>query len=199
MFLFFFFIRLGKAVQKLAFGGSSYTFHTKSVQQRNWEDSRRSCKETGSDLVSIEILEEWVFLKNTILCMRTGEYFIGLRKNGKSGKWRWISDNREVTTPKGTFYWAKGEPNGDGDCAVMYKDYRKDYGEYNDLSCTEKNVNAGYICESHNESNGTDGMFCKLYTFCRLLYLQLFFPLVKKYSRPGDLVVLCCKGKINSF
>ena len=170
---FCFFFRLVQTILHRVFRGSNYTFHAQSEQWRNWEDSRHTCTETGSDLVSIESLEEWIFLRNNILSMGTDEYFIGLRKNGKSGKWRWISDNREVTT----FHWAKGEPGGDGNCAVMYKNYRKDYGEYNDLSCTDEKVNVGYICESHNESNGTDGTFCKLYTFFCLLF-NLFFSLL---------------------
>ena len=29
--------------------------------------------------------------------------------------------------------WAKNEPSGDGNSAVMCKSYRKDYGEYNDV------------------------------------------------------------------
>ena len=45
-------------------------------------------------------------------------------------------------------YWALNEPqneNNDG-CAVMYKDYNKNYGLFDDLSCTAKRH--GYICES---------------------------------------------------
>ena len=105
--------------------------------------------------------------------MKTGEYFIGLRKDGNSGEWRWISDNSKVNASKGTFPWAKSEPNGDGDCAVMYKDYRNDHGEYNDLTCT-KRYQDGYICEIHNESNGKEGMSRKLYPFHRLLSNSFF-------------------------
>ena len=104
IFISVFFFRLGQTILHRVFRGSNYTFHAQSEQWRNWEDSRHTCTETGSDLVSIESLEEWIFLRNNILSMGTDEYFIGLRKNGKSGKWRWISDNREVTT----FHWAKG-------------------------------------------------------------------------------------------
>ena len=181
--MFLFFIRLGKAVQHLVFSGSNYTFHANSVQWRNWEESRHSCKETGGDLVSIESLEEWNFVKNTIQSMRTGEYFIGLKKDGKSGEWRWISDNSTVNAIKGTFPWAKGEPSGDGDCLVMYTSYRQDYGEYCDLSCFAKRKR-GFICESPAQNNGKEGIclttLTYTYTFCRLLS-----------DKPGDLVVLC--------
>ena len=45
-------------------------------------------------------------------------------------------------------YWAPDEPKGINNerCAVMYKDYKKRYGLFDDLSCTAKRP--GYICES---------------------------------------------------
>ena len=97
--------------------------------------------------------------------MRAAEYFIGLRKDGKSGEWRWISDNSKVNATRGTFAWAKYEPSGDGDCAVMYKDYSQDYGEYSDFRCTGVKW-IGYICESPPQSK--EGMSPTLYIFCRL-------------------------------
>ena len=137
------------------FGESIYTFHVSSARLPNWEESRLACKNSGSDLVCIESLEEWSFLNNCIRALETTEYFIGLRKNDKPGQWRWIGDNSIVKASRGTFPWAKDEPSGDGDCAVMYKDYRKDYGEYNDLSCT-KEQRPGYICEKPAENTCTN-------------------------------------------
>ena len=162
--MFLIFIRLGITAQHFVFDGSSYKFHASSKHLQSWEESSDACKNTGSDLVSIESLEEWVFLNNIIQTMKTGEYFIGLKKNVKSGEWRWISDNSKVDATKGTFPWAKGQPSGDidGDCVVMYKNYLQDYGKYNDVSCKTKFQDKGYICESHNERNGKDGMTCKL-------------------------------------
>ncbi|KAL9973657.1 hypothetical protein ACROYT_G020139 [Oculina patagonica] len=109
----------GESIQHFVFDGSNYTFHVTSPWWLNWEESRRACKNTGSDLVSIESLKEWRFLNNTIQTMETTEYFIGLRKDSESGEWRWISDNSTVNASKGTFPWAKREPTGDGDCALM--------------------------------------------------------------------------------
>ena len=152
------------------------------MQWPTWRKSRLACNKTGGDLVSIESLEEWKFLNNAIQTMTTGEYFIGLKKDGKSGEWRWISDNSKVNTTKGTFPWAKDEPNGDGNCAVMYKQYRQDYGEYNDFSCTGVKT-IGYICESPTQSNGKDGM--------SVAYFLLFFSILSKNNRPGVLLVLC--------
>ena len=133
------------------FGGSNYTIHVSSARLPNWEESRLACK----NLVCIENHKEWSFLKKSIRALETTEYFIGLRKNGKQGEWRWIGDNSMVNATRGIFPWAKDEPSGDGDCAVMYKDYRKDYGEYNDLSCT-KEQRPGYICEKPAENTCTN-------------------------------------------
>jgi len=90
--------------------------------------------------------------------MTTGEYFIGLRKDSDYGEWRWISDNSTVNATRGKFPWATNEPNGDGNCAVMYKNYNENYGTFNDLHCRYRLV-AGYICESPAVSSGQEGMF----------------------------------------
>ena len=111
----------------------------------NSKEASDACKVKGSDLVSIESNEEWNFLNETInkFPEKGTEYYIGLSKD-KGGNWRWISDNSTVNES----YWALGEPKGRNDerCAVMYKDYNKNYGLFDDLSCTDKRH--GYICES---------------------------------------------------
>ena len=114
-----------------------------------------------SDLVSIEGKNEWSFLKDTIRGMKTIAYYIGLKKDSKSGEWKWISDNSIVNANTGRFPWARDQPNGDGNCAVMYKDYRKDYGLFNDMPCDTQEMHTGYICESPNKSTDQEGMSSK--------------------------------------
>ena len=107
--------------------------------------------------------------------MKTAEYYIGLKKDKKAGEWRWISDNGKVRATRGKFPWAKDEPNRDGNCVVMYKDYRQDYGEFNDLSCTEKRDYV-YICASPVDINDLEGMSHKLYLMLFVdTSLSLFF------------------------
>ena len=105
------------------------------------------CKVKGSDLVSIESNEEWNFLKYTINKFpgKGTEYYIGLTKD-KDGNWKWISDNSTVNES----YWAPEETKNENNdrCAVMYKDYNKNYGLFDDLSCTDREKRHGYICES---------------------------------------------------
>ena len=171
------FIRLGRTSSPIVFGNSSYTFHKMSSETwANWRESRAHCRGTGSDLVSIESTKEWNFLNDTIQKMETTEYFIGLEYT--SGAWRWISDNSKVNDTKGEFPWAKGEPsNDDENCAVMYKNYRKNFGLFNDLRCTAERKKMGYICESPVNSNDQEGMSYKL--LCFLLRLHWAFPFFK--------------------
>jgi len=145
-------------------GCSNYTIHATS-RRLNWEQSRQACKKTGlGDLVSIESYAEWLFLKNTILNLTIAdEYFIGLRRDDWNRPWRWLSN-------KNTFQkdlpWATGEPNGDGNCATMYKNYLRNYGKYNDLNCSRHTI-SGYICEFPVDGcNQEDGdKRCSCYTF----------------------------------
>ena len=116
-------IPLSKGEQHFVFGNSKYTFHGNSAGTLNWEKSNKHCKETGSQLVSIESEKEWEFLKNTIHSFSTLEYFIGLKSDSESAEWRWLSDNSKVNATQGELPWAKREPSGDGNCAVMYKEY----------------------------------------------------------------------------
>jgi hypothetical protein len=63
-----------------------------------------------------------------------------------------------------TLRWATGEPNGDGNCAVMYKDYRREYGKYDDLHCRDT-TRSGYICERPVDSCGQEGMSYTFYMY----------------------------------
>jgi len=99
--------------------------------------------------------------------MTTEEYYIGLKKDRKSEEWRWISDNSKVNATRGELPWATYEPSGDGNCAVMYKNYRQDDGEFNDLNCSYFYKKPGHICEISGfaDSTGQEGMLHKLFFF----------------------------------
>ena len=160
--LFVIFCYIGETFKWFKGGCSNYTFHAKSPGL-NWEQSRQFCTKTGLGyLVSIESEAEWIFLKNTILNLTIAtEYFIGLRKDDRSGQWRWLSGKNKSQTP---LPWAKGEPNRDGKCATMYKNYRSDYGMYNDLHCTLQQ-RSGYICEFPVNGCNQEGKSCTFQTY----------------------------------
>ena len=133
------------------FSGSSYIFYRSNGNWYNWERSKKICEQSGYNLVSIESREEWNFLNQTIQKMETIAYFIGLRKDTSTGVWRWLSDNSTVNASnQGEWPWATREPNGKNgaeNCAHMYRDYLKDFGRYNDFSCTSADAKSGFICE----------------------------------------------------
>ena len=132
------------------FSGSSYIFYGSNGNWYNWERSKTICEQSGYNLVSIESREEWNFLNQAIQKENTTEYFIGLRKDTSTGVWRWLSDDSIVNASnKGDWPWAKGQPSNGNfkeDCALMYRDYRRDYGRYNAVSCTSPKFKAGFIC-----------------------------------------------------
>ena len=121
------------------------------------------CKKTGlGDLVSIESYAEWSFLKDTILKLTVADqYFIGLKRDYRSRQWRWLSNK---STSQKDLPWARGEPNGEGNCVAMYKDYRKNYGKYDDLDCTSQ-PNPGYICESPVDGCNQEGKSCTFHIY----------------------------------
>ena len=125
--------------QTLIYGCSRYTFYAESQKSVDFDKSRAACNDHGSDLVSIESNEEWNFLKETVnkFPQNGTEYYIGLTKD-KHGKWRWISNNSTVNET----YWATNEPQNKNKerCAVLYRDYNKNYGLFDDLPCTEQRV-----------------------------------------------------------
>ena len=133
------------------FSGSSYIFYRSNGRWYNWERSKTICELSGYNLVSIESREEWNFLNQAIQKENTIEYFIGLRKDTSTGLWRWLSDNSTVNASnKGDWPWATGEPNDENfkeNCALMYGNYKYNYGRYNDVSCTLSLKRAGFICE----------------------------------------------------
>ena len=116
----------------------------------SWEESKNLCEQNGSKLVSMERLRaELNFLEkqSEALEMDTSQYYIGLRKNGQ--KWIWVSDNSTLEeTQKVNSPWARGEPNGNGNCVKIWRETKKPWTYvYDDVNCTVSTSDIGYICE----------------------------------------------------
>ena len=146
------------------FGCSNYTFHRAPLppQYVNWKQSRQLCKKNGSNLVSIENLDELNYLGETALTIEEPEYFIGLKQ--QAGKWIWISNNSTLNATDGEFPWAFGEPsnlnkNNPQHCAKMYYMASKKSYVYDNIDCRkEVGQKIGYICERTVECKDTKGM-----------------------------------------
>lgn len=98
------------------------------------------------------------------------EYFIGLKKDDRSGQWRWLSKNNTSQT---CLPWALYEPSGDGNCAAMYRDYLADYGKYNDCSCRVQE-GPGYICELPVDGCNQEGKACTFHTYFKTIVFEIF-------------------------
>ncbi|CAH3126248.1 unnamed protein product [Pocillopora meandrina] len=168
--------------------GSSYTFHRNNSENwYSWSNSRDLCKNAGYDLVSIESYGEWNYLNQTIQTFKTGEYFIGLKKDISSEEWRWLSDNSTVNASrKGVWPWARSQPNNPNSdhCAQMYKTHGGS-GRYNDVRCDLKLKQAGYICERCTECTVREGW---INIFFLVQGLRLRIPLVNRHRKtsPSD-------------
>ena len=94
-----------------------------------WDENQDSCKAKGGDLVSMETEDEWNFINSEIQQITLpgyNEWHIGLIKQGT---WKWVS-GKPLTIEK----WQRYEPSGDGNVAVMSKDYPPgSQGLFNDL------------------------------------------------------------------
>lgn len=147
------FLFLFTARSDICFKDSCYTF---AQGGNTWPENRKTCQDKGGDLVAMEEEEEWQFV-NTEIQKRTipkpMEYHIGLLK--EEGVWKWVN-GQPLTIDK----WQKIEPDyrqpsGDGDVAVMSKDYPEfTQGLFNDLA---KHNKRPFICEipkgKRSESN----------------------------------------------
>ena len=98
--------------------------------------------------MSIEEEKERIYLNEIIKNLETPKYYIGLKKD--QGEWRWLSNRNSVPASIRKLPWSPGEPNGGSDtnCATIYGRYlRHLVGLFDDLSCSDREEDAGYICE----------------------------------------------------
>ena len=99
--------------------------------------------------MSIEEENEQIFVESILRSLTAANYFIGLRKDEPSGKWKWLTNGKSVDASQGSHRWAPGEPNGGSDieCATIYGNYESYLGLFDDLGCLQSSKNTGYICE----------------------------------------------------
>ena len=135
---------------RVSFNSCRYTFHESSTKGRDWEESRWLCQNSSEgDLVSIEEENERIFVESIIKSLKAVKYFIGLKKEQRSGKWKWLTNGNPVDASRGSHPWAPGEPSGGSEkqCTVIYGNYMSYLGKFDDLPCRQRGKDAGYICE----------------------------------------------------
>uniref|UniRef100_A0A3B3QZ97 C-type lectin domain-containing protein n=1 Tax=Paramormyrops kingsleyae TaxID=1676925 RepID=A0A3B3QZ97_9TELE len=104
-----------------------------STENKNWQESRKDCKNKGGDLIIINSQQE----QDIILGI---DAWIGLTDIEREGTWKWVDG-----TPLTTSYWRKGEPNDihDEDCAYNVAGTNALIG-WNDANCAGRMF---WVCE----------------------------------------------------
>ncbi|XP_052441457.1 C-type lectin domain family 2 member B-like [Carassius gibelio] len=74
-----------------------------SYEMKNWDESRRYCRERKADLIIINNRQEHDFVNN--IC-GSDHFWIGLTDVEVEGRWKWV-DGSTLTSG----FWASGEPN----------------------------------------------------------------------------------------
>uniref|UniRef100_A0A3B1JAG9 C-type lectin domain-containing protein n=1 Tax=Astyanax mexicanus TaxID=7994 RepID=A0A3B1JAG9_ASTMX len=117
------------------------SFYYISTVEKNWYNSRKECKDRGTDLLIINSREEQEFINKEF--GRT-EAWIGLTDEKTEKVWKWV-DGSPLTTK---FWWA-GEPNDyqNDDCAITsYQKAKSDLLTWADYPCEHP---VSWICEKH--------------------------------------------------
>ncbi|XP_031550306.1 uncharacterized protein LOC116287764 [Actinia tenebrosa] len=123
---------------------SCYTFD--GAPLKSWSESRKLCTDNDGELVSMETLEEWEFIKTQIQSRKTDkdgydEWWIGPEK--RDGRWEWLS-NHSLTYNK----WQYNKPddsNKDLIHVIMAKSYPP--GTYGLFRNKKSDSRKGTICE----------------------------------------------------
>ncbi|XP_008421074.1 CD209 antigen-like protein E isoform X1 [Poecilia reticulata] len=128
--------------------GSCYFF---SNSTSSWNDSRRSCADLGSDLVTIDSREEQMFLEIRVreIIKNNETFWIGLTDSKAEGSWLW-TDGSPLN--KSLSFWAPGQPDALGgaelDCVGMMKTEIPDEVRWHDRHCID---HLRSICEKDSK------------------------------------------------
>jgi hypothetical protein len=124
---------------------SCYTFHGHQ-SLKSWSESQSLCQENKGDLVSMETVEEWKFIKTQIQNKTTkpsgsNEWWIGLVR--RDGEWKWLSNHSLTYDDR----WQQGKP--DNIAERKYVRIAKNYppGTYGLFANMRKVLQRGTICE----------------------------------------------------
>uniref|UniRef100_A0A3Q2QRK3 Hepatic lectin-like n=1 Tax=Fundulus heteroclitus TaxID=8078 RepID=A0A3Q2QRK3_FUNHE len=105
------------------FDGTCYYFSTNRL---SWEESRKSCREPGAELVTVDTREEQYFLRSVLnRKMKTFDdmFWIGLTDSLEEGRWIWVdgsdlSESLQFWSQKEPDNWTGENPAGE-DCVRM--------------------------------------------------------------------------------
>ncbi|XP_026154124.1 macrophage mannose receptor 1 isoform X2 [Mastacembelus armatus] len=116
-----------------------------SRETKNWMEANAICLEQNSNLMSIQSINERLWVRTQIA---TDIYWIGLNDRVTEGVWEWTDGSPLIPY---LLYWLPGQPDNWGDepgedCGQVVGDRS---GQWNDEGC---NVNRRYICKYINSN-----------------------------------------------
>ncbi|XP_048051421.1 C-type lectin domain family 4 member E-like [Megalobrama amblycephala] len=106
-------------------------------ESKNWSDSRKYCRDRGTDLVIIDTEEK----QKSISSFIKERVWIGLSDIKNEGRMKWVDNS-----PLKQGFWLKGEPNNlarDEDCIELNPE-NPTLNNWNDLPCS---YTIKWICE----------------------------------------------------
>ncbi|KAL6481097.1 hypothetical protein MHYP_G00091770 [Metynnis hypsauchen] len=118
-------------------------------ESKTWTEAQSYCRQTYTDLASINNMEEMKDLSATLKAKDGSPIWIGLEK-GNTGKWLWSLAERNFYSEKDAYRnWSPGEPNNNGGkefCVTMMKSD----GTWNDVECS---IQFPFMCYDEKKTN----------------------------------------------
>ncbi|XP_022542882.2 C-type lectin domain family 4 member E-like [Astyanax mexicanus] len=115
------------------------SFYYITTEKKSWSESRKDCRDKGTDLLIINSREEQEFFNKEL--GRT-EAWIGLTDEVTEGDWKWVDGSKPTVK-----FWAEGEPNNyqNEDCAITsFQRTISDILTWADYPCHQS---VSWICE----------------------------------------------------
>jgi hypothetical protein len=127
--------------------GSSYRVVLEAIA---WQPAEKACEAEGTHLVQIDDDHEHaqvVGLAGKHVGADIDKIWLGLDDRKSENLWRFVTGE---AASEAQLYWNPGEPSGNADCAAFYRlndSLPDDGGRYDDVSCSDTQRIAGYVCE----------------------------------------------------
>ncbi|XP_066513144.1 macrophage mannose receptor 1-like [Hoplias malabaricus] len=132
-------------------GVSAYTSYRYVFvnENKNWTEAQSYCRETHTDLATVNNMEEMKNLNTTLKDKTTSSVWIGLNR-GNTGRWLWsLADGGLYSEGEEYRNWYSGQPDNSGGieyCVTMWNNP----GKWNDDRCDKLHP---FVC--YDEKNST--------------------------------------------
>ncbi|KRF98243.1 uncharacterized protein Dwil_GK26770 [Drosophila willistoni] len=126
--------------------GEGY-YYIESNGKKNWFDAYAACRLIGSELITIDTIEEWNLVNKYLRDIKIDDatYWTSGTDLTNTGKHVWFSNGLNINLDE---IWFPGEPNNDKGvehCDEMCFTSKGSQALFNDKNCSTKNR---YICDT---------------------------------------------------